>query len=138
MIAGYSITPNATEYEFNVNVYSPVGAVVFEVLLIVEDISNFESGTIIVDLAGLASEYEPYAINGMERQVIFDSPTENPLITISLRTALNPNDTQVIYLFRIDYVAFGTDDTISNMITVTLHEIGKLSLVITNKLSCSL
>ena len=129
VIAGYFITPNATEYEFNVNVYSPVGAVVFEVLLIVEDISNFEDGTIIVNFAGTVSNYEPYAINGMEREVIFDSPTENPLITITLRTALHPNDSEVIYPFRIDYVAFGTDDTNTGMITVTLHEIGKLSLV---------
>ena len=126
MPTGYFVTSNATEYEFDVNVYSPTGTVVFEVLLIAENISAFENVSIIAYFAGLSTEYDPYTINGMNREVIFNSPTENPLLIIAVDTTLNANDSKVDYLFRIDYVVLDTS-TKTAEVNVTLHEIGKLA-----------
>ena len=62
--SGYLIAPNATEYEFDVNVYSPVGTVVFEALLIAENSIN-DFVLVIANFAGAETEFGPYSINGM-------------------------------------------------------------------------
>ena len=102
--------------------YSPVGTVVFEALLVAENISNFF--TIEGNFAGAQSEYGPYSINGMDN-FQFDAPTSNPLLTITLDDSLDPNDDQVDYTFTLDYVAAGFTIR-SQQIDVILHEIGKL------------
>ena len=121
--AGYCITPNATEYEFDVNASSPIGTVVFEVLLIIENIIDFNF-TIVANLTGQGSS--PYSINGMDVVVVLHPPFRtNPLLMIALDEALDPNDDQVDYLFRIDYFAFSSVVK-TGMMNVTLHEIGKI------------
>ena len=125
---GYLITYNATEYEFDVNVYSPIGTVVFEALLVAENISDFL--TIIFNFAGAAAEFGPYSINEMDTQVTFDISIEiNPLLTIRLDEALNPQDGDVIYEFTIDYIAAGAQVK-SDSVNVILHEVGKLLAIV--------
>ena len=125
MAAGYYIAFNASEYEFDVNVYSPIGTVVFEALLIAENVSNLL--TIASNFAGARREFGPYSINGMDIESTFDAPIRsNPLLTIRLDETLDPNDDQVEYTFTIDYVAAGSSRIRSQSANVILHEIGKL------------
>ena len=125
--AGYNITFNATEYEFDVNVYSPIATFVFAALLMVENINDLS--LIIVEFSGAPIEYNSYSINGMSREITFNSPMENPLLTIRLDEALDPNDGQVDYEFTLNYfaVAIGSIPRHSS-VNVSLHEIGKLDL----------
>ena len=122
---GYIITFNATEYEFDVNVYSPVGTVVFEALLLAEDISIFSA--IHVNFSGNLNRFSPYSINGMDIGVDFNFPIEtNPVLTIAIRETLDPHDTNVIYPFTIYYIAYNSSAglEIPGSTNVNLHEIG--------------
>jgi len=122
--AGYYIAFNSSEYKFDVNVYSPVGTVVFEALLVAENINDLL--TIAVNFAGAPTEFGPYSINEMDTEVTFDVPIiSNPLLTIRLDETLDPNDDQVEYTFTIDYVAAGFTRIRSQSVDVILHEIGK-------------
>ena len=96
--------------------YSPVGTVVFDALLIVENINDF--ATLEVNFDGNSVDYGPYSINS-------DSQIQgNPLITISLDEALNLNDDKVDYNFAIEYVAF-TPTLLIRLVNIIIHEIGK-------------
>ena len=122
---GYNIIFNATEYEFDVNVFSPNGTVVFEALLLLEDFSDITIVT--VNFVGNADNY---SINGMNTKINF-FPIEtlaNPLLTITLNGALDPNDNTTDYIFMIEYVADSATQTIdyTSVVNVILHEIGKL------------
>ena len=121
--AGYIITYNATEYEFDISVYSSVGTVVFEALLIAEDISDLV--LIIAIFAGDMTSFDPFSINGMETEVRFDGPIRtNPLLTITLNEALDPNDSIVDYSFTINYISL-TVGIMRGSVNIILHEIGK-------------
>ena len=124
---GYIITFNATEYEFDISVHSSVGTVVFEALLIVENITNF----VIIEVNFSGSPL--YSINEADTLAIFGFfPTTNPLLTITLTEILNSDDENVDYYFTMHYSA----DTITgveyaNSVNIILHEIGKSTIVVT-------
>ena len=119
---GYYIALNASEYEFDVNVYSPVGTVVFEALLIAENVNDLL--TVGVNFAGRQTAFGPYSINGMDTEVTFDAPiTSSPLLTIRLDETLDPNDDQDNYTFFIDYVVAGITRIRSQSVNVILHEL---------------
>ena len=112
VLTGYNITFNATEYEFDVSVYSPVGTVVFDALLIVENITAFMRITV--------------SISGTDSQITFDMPRANPLLTITLSEVLNSDDENVDHVFIIHYNAVTfTGVEYANSVNVILHEIGK-------------
>ena len=122
---GYNIIFNATEYEFDVSVYSPNGTVVFEALLLVEDLS-----VITVIRVNFVGNVDNYYVNGMNTEVNF-FPIEtlaNPLLTVTLNGALDPNDNTTDYNFMIEYVADSATQTTDHtgVVNVILHEIGKL------------
>ena len=119
VLTGYNITFNATEYEFDVSVYSTVGTVVFDALLIVE---NFDA---LVVITVSSSGFPLYSINEADTQVVFELPRTNPLLTITLSEVLNLDDENVDYNFTIHYDA--VIDTGS--VNVILHEIGKSIIV---------
>ena len=126
---GYIIAFNATEYEYDINVYSPVGTIVFEVLL---DVENFaDTIAITVTLAGNADNFGHYSINGMNSMAEFVFlPVEmpaNPLLTITLNGTLDPNDTNTDNNFMIVYTAnHALQSDISDSVNVILHEISEL------------
>ena len=102
--------------------YSPVGTVVFEALLIAENISAF--ATLGVNFAGSPVDYGPYSINGLDGDSLIRT---NPLLTISLNETLDVNDDKVTYNFVLQYVAVTLSSaTIHNdLVNIILHEIGK-------------
>ena len=96
--------------------YSPIGTVVFQALLFVENINDF--ATLGVNFAGNPDDYGPYSINS-------DSQIQtNPLITITLDEALDLNDDKVDYNFAIQYVAI-TPTILIHSVNVIIHENGK-------------
>ena len=105
--------------------YSPNGTVVFEALLLLEDFTDIT--VIRVNFVGNADNY---SINGMNTEVNF-FPIEtltNPLLTVTLNGALDPNDNTTDYNFMTEYVADSATQTTdyTGMVNVILHEIGKL------------
>ena len=127
VLTGYNITFNATEYEFDVSVHSPVGTVVFEALLIVEDFND------LLIITATHSGPPLYSINGAGTQVVFDSSIRtNPLLMITLTEILNADDENVYYNFTIHYYAVTlTSDDHADSVNVVLHEIGKSMIVAT-------
>ena len=123
---GYVIAFNATEYEFDVSVYSPVGTVVFEALLFVENVNNFT--TIAAGFVGNEFDYSPFSINGMNFSVLFIPITRNPLLRVALDEHLDLNDEEAIYQFRIDVVGVPSQGGMNTELNanVIVHEIGKL------------
>ena len=112
VLTGYNITFNATEYEFDVSVHSVVGTVVFDALLIVENITAFMRITV--------------SFSGTDTQDTFDLPRTNPLLTITLTEILNSDDENVDQNFTIHYNAVTFTGVIyANSVNVILHEIGK-------------
>ena len=122
---GYLITFNASEYEFDVNVYSPVGTVVFEALLITENLT--ELTLVRASFRGIPEEYNHYSLNGMDETVTIDFPfPSNPLLTIALNESLEDDDDEITYDFRIDFFAVTFSSCREAIVNVILHEISKL------------
>ena len=112
VLIGYNITFNTTEYEFDVSVHSVVGTVVFDALLIVENITAFMRITV--------------SFPGTDTQDTFDSPRTNPLLTITFSEILDSDDENDDQNFTINYTAVTfTDVVYANSVNVILHEIGK-------------
>lgn len=124
---GYVLVFSATEYEFDISVYSPVGTVVFEAFLFVESNNNFTS--IGANFAGPETEYSPYSINGMNMPVSF-APIRRTRysLTVALDEALDLNDEEAIYEFSIDAVGFFQGGSRELRADVIIHEIGKLAI----------
>ena len=123
---GYLLAFNATEYEFDVSVYSPVGTVVFEALLIVENVNNFTS--IGAGFVGAEVDYSPYSINEMNFSVVFIPIRRNPILEVALDETLDINDEEAIYRFRIDAVGVPSQGGMNTELStnVIVHEFGKL------------
>ena len=121
--SGYIIAYNATEYEFDVNVYSPVGTAVFDALIIIEDLPS----TVIVVVKLVGGSADSFAVNGINRELTFlpVDTLENPLLTITLNETLDANDENTDYNFMITY--FATSATLTHYedsVNIILHEIG--------------
>ena len=132
---GYVIAYNATEYEFYVNVYSPVGTAVLDALLIVEDLPD--TVAVVVNLVG--DDADSFVINGMNGGLTFFpvETLENPLLSITLDETLDPNDENTDYNFMITYSATTTASTrYEGSINILLHEIGKLDIICTYVAMC--
>ena len=110
--AGYVITYNATEYEFDISVYSSVGTVVFEALLITAE--NVSNQLIIRTI--FPGDTDNFGFN-------FDHSAR--LIAITLKKALDPNDSIMEYRFAINYSTLIDDKEYTDLVNVILHEIGK-------------
>ena len=120
---GYVIAFNATEYEFDVNVYSPNGTVVFEALIFAENSSSLV--TMGAAFGGTEAYYGPYSINGMDVTAEVLPIGSNNLLTIRIDGdgALDPNDNETVYEFTIS--AFADTPYTELLVNTILHEIGK-------------
>ena len=118
---------NATEYEFDVNVYSPIGTVVFEVLLLVENPNNML--LLLVDLVGMIVNI--FSFNGMGNFVEFfgTSISENITLAITLDETLNPDDRNVTYQFSLSTIALDRNGSaVVSEATVLLYQWGKICI----------
>ena len=123
---------NATEYEFDINIYSPIGTVVFEALFIINPNVTVEylSFDIIMmdEIVGESSVEGDFLINGtIPPLVIQQSPFQSMyLLTITTGNVLDTNDAMNITfnLFAFVNISIG----VMRMVTsnVILHKIGKV------------
>ena len=123
---GYITAFNATEYEFDVNVYSPAGTVEFEALIFAENPSSLV--VLGVAFGGTEADYGPYSINGMDITAEVFPIRSNNLLTIRIDDdgALDPNDNKTVYEFIIRAFAVTLQHgTTELQVNVILHEIGK-------------
>ena len=128
---GYIVAFNATEYEFDVNVYSPNGTVVFEALIFAENPNNIR----IMSAAFRGSEvnHGPYSINGMDGSTEVNPIRSNNLLTIRMNETLDPNDNEAVYEFILTAVAFNFQFVATELqVRVILNEIGKLFAMVTS------
>ena len=127
---GYNIAFNATEYEFDVNVYSPIGTIVFEALISISAENPTTSfDTLGASFRGSRANYGPYSINGMDVTAELDPIGSNNLLTIRVDETLDLNDNEAVYEFMITAIAFTSQFVpIELQVGVILNEIGKLFL----------
>ena len=130
---GYYAIFNATHYEFDINVYSPVGTVVFEALILVEnpdDVSivlvDFQAGYL-----STISDFEPFSINRMGNTGEFYLIFGNVVVTVTTDQILVPYDTRLIYQFQLSCIAVGTR-AIEDIANIILYEIGELKVTVSS------
>ena len=122
---GYGITFNATEYEFDVNVYSPVGTVVFEALIVAENASSLVM--LGAGFNGSEPNFGHFSINGMDFVAEILPIRSSNLLTIRIAESLDPQHNESVYEFSIFASAVNFEFNIKeSQAEVTLYEIGKL------------
>ena len=123
---GYTLRFNATEYEFDINVYTPIETVVFEALIIAEDANDLV--LMGVNFGGSEADYGPFSINGMDVSLTLQFPfSTNTLLTIATDQRLYPDDNEAVYEFSINVFAIDLGSARSeSQVDVILHEFGKI------------
>ena len=118
------VLPNATHYEFDVNVYSPIGTVVFEALVFIENPND----AIIVYLFfnGPYQNFRPFSINGMNDVSYFDTMISGELLfTITTDELLSLSDDIMVYDFLLECSLFRVTSELNiSVFHVMLHKIG--------------
>ena len=125
---------DATEYEFDINIYSPIGTVVFEALFIINPNVTVEylSFDIIMmdEMVGESNIEGDFLINGTTPPlVIQQAPFQSMyLLTITTGSVLGTTDTMDVTfnLFAFINISIGVIRTVIS--NVTLHKIGKTLL----------
>ena len=135
---------SATEYEFDINIFSPIGTVVFEALFIINPNVTVEylRFDIIMDeivgesivgesIVGESSVDGDFLINGTtEPLVIRQAPFQSMyLLTISTGSVSYSNDTMDITFNLYAFVFLSTGVTEMSIANVILHKIGKTLLI---------
>ena len=73
--------------------------------------------------------FEPFSINGIGNSAEFYPISEDIILTITTDRVLVSYDNRLLYQFQLSFLATGIV-TVSHIVTVILHEIGKLSCCI--------
>ncbi|XP_065915311.1 uncharacterized protein [Dysidea avara] len=123
--AGYYAIFNATHYEVDANIYCPIGTVVFEALLLVEDPNDVF--LILVDFQSIGGSstfrhFEPFSINGMGNSDVIDPVTGDVSIIITTDQTLNSNDT--VCEFQLTVLVATGFDTQSVTTNAIVHKRG--------------
>ena len=122
---------NATEYEFDINIYSPIGTVVFEALFIINpnvtvDYLSFD--IIMMDeMVGESSVDGDFLINRTSPPlVIQQAPFQSMyLLTITSGNLLDTSNTMDITFSLFAFVNISSGITETLISNVTLHQIGE-------------
>ena len=127
---------NATEYEFDINIYSPTGTVVFEALFIINpnitvEYLNFDIIPI-DEMVGESSVDRQFLINGTTPPlVIQQAPFQSMyLLTITTGSVLDFAGTMNTTFKLFAFVNISTGVVRMPVSNVTLHKIGKVLLAI--------
>ena len=125
---------NASQYEFDINIYSPIGTVVFEALFIINPnvAVEFLSFDIILEESRTVRESSAnrdFLINGTIPPLVIQAPYKSMYwLAITTGYVLDINDTMDI-TFDLSAFINTTTDIMSMLISnVILHKIGKMLL----------
>ena len=122
---------NETEYEFDINIYSPIGTVVFEALFIISPnvTVEFLSFDIIMtdELVGESTINGDFLINGIIPPLVTQAPYQSMyLLTITTGNVIDTSDTTDVTFNLFAFVNISIGVVILPMSNVTLHKIGKI------------
>ena len=129
---------DATEYEFDINISSPIGTIVFEALFIINPNVTVEylSFDIIMmddhEMVGESSVDENFLINGTTPPlVIQQAPFQSIyLLTIATNSVLDTNDTMDITFNLFAFINISTGIVGMPRSNVTLHKIGTYTVYV--------
>ena len=123
---------NLTEYEFDINIYSPNETVEFEAFFIIHQNVTVEylsfDITMMDEIVGESSVDGDFLINGTIPPLVIQAPYQSMyLLTVSVSTdsVLNTSSTMdvIFSLLAVVNIASGITETL--MFNVTLHQIGE-------------
>ena len=122
---------NEPEYEFDINIYSPIGTVVFEALFIINPTVTVEylSFDIVMtdEIVGELSVDEHFLINKTTPPLLVQAPYQLLyLLTITTGDVLNASDTMDITFNLFAFINISVGVVRMPMSNVTLHKIGKI------------
>ena len=122
---------NEAEYEFDIDIYSPVGTVVFEALFIINPnvTVEFLSFDIIMtdDIEGETSVDGDFLINGTIPPLVIQAPYQSMyLLTITTGNVIDTSDTTDVTFNLFAFVNISIGVVTIPMSNVTLHKIGKI------------
>ena len=132
LVSSFIAQFNATEYEFDINIYSPIGTVVFEALFIINPniMVEYLSFDIIMmdEIVGESSVDGDFLINEtIPPLVIQQAPFQSMyLLTITTGNVLDTNDTMDITFNLFAFIDISTGVLSMSVSNVTLHKIGKM------------
>lgn len=122
---------NATDYEFDINIHSPIGTVVFEALFIINPNVTVEylSFDIMMmdEVVGESSDADgDFLINGTIPPLVLQlAPFQSMyLLPITTNNLLDPNDTMDIIFSLLAFVNISTGLVSMPVSNVILHKIG--------------
>ena len=121
---------NEAEYEFDIDIYSPVGTVVFEALFIINPnvTVEFLSFDIIMtdDIEGETSVDGDFLINGTIPPLVIQAPYQSMyLLTITTGNVIDTSDTTDVTFDLFSFVNISNGTVAMPISNVTLHKIGK-------------
>ena len=126
---------NATEYEFDINISSPIGTVVFEALFIINPNVTVECLSFDImrtdDIKGMSSVDGNFLINGTTPPlVIQQAPFQSMyLLTIKTGSVFDINDTMDITFNLVAFINISTGVVRMPFSNVTLHKRSKISIL---------
>ena len=118
------------EYEFDINIYSPVGTVVSEALFIITPnvTVEFLSFDIIMtdELVGESTINGDFLINGTMPPLVTQAPYQSIyLLTITTGSVIDTSDTTDVTFDLFSFVNISNGTVAMPISNVTLHKIGK-------------
>ena len=122
---------NESEYEFYINIYSPIGTVVFEALFIIHPNVTVEYLSfdieMIDEIVGESSTDEDFLINETTPPLLVQAPYQSLyLLTITTGNVLDTSDTMDITFNLFAFINISIGVVRMPMSNVTLHKIGKI------------
>ena len=119
------------EYEFDINIYSPVGTIVFDILFIISSnvTVEFLSFDIIMtdEFVGESTINGDFLINGTITPLVIQAPYQSMyLLTITTGNVIDTSDTTDITFNLFAFVNISIGIVTMPMSDVTLHKIGKM------------
>ena len=118
------------EYEFDINIYSPVGTVVFDALFIISPnvTVEFLSFDIIMtdEFVGESTVNGDFLINGTIPPLVTQAPYQSMyLLTITTGNVIDTSDITDVTFNLFSFVNISTGTVVMPISNVTLHKIGK-------------
>ena len=124
---------DGSEYESDINIYSPIGTVVFEALFIINPnvTVEFLSFDIMMmdEIVGESSIDGDFLINGTMLPLLIQAPYQSMyLLTITTGNVLDTSDTMDITFNLFAFINISIGIVTMPTSNVTLHKIGKVLL----------
>ena len=121
---------NEAEYEFDIDIYSPIGTVVFEAVFIINPNITVELSFDIImtdEFVGESTINGDFLINGTIPPLVIQPPYQSMyLLTITTGNVIDTSDTTDVTFNLFAFVNISTGVVTIPISNVTLHKIGRV------------